>query len=61
VRKDLRARRLVSAAPPELPHLQMTMDVRICRERRGPREGGRDKIDALWDFLVERNSAAQAS
>lgn len=61
VRKDLRARRLVSAAPPDLPHLQMTMDVRICRERRGPRETGHDKIDALWNFLVEQSAASAGS
>lgn len=61
VRKDLRARRLVSAAPAQLPHLQMTMDVRIYRERRGPRESARDKINALWDFLVAQNAASASS
>ncbi|AVO43069.1 LysR family transcriptional regulator [Simplicispira suum] len=61
VKKDLRARRLVSAAPPELPGLKMTMDVRICRERPSAREGGRSKRDALWDFLCEQKGAVALS
>ncbi len=54
VKKDLRARRLVSAAPQELAPLQITMDVRICRERPVSRDSKHSKRDALWDFLSEQ-------
>ena len=33
VKKELRARRLVSAVPPDLPAMQITMDVRAYREK----------------------------
>lgn len=49
VRKELEARRLVAAAPPGA--FELTMDVRIYRERpefvRHPKPG----VQALWDFL----------
>lgn len=61
VKKDLRARRLVPAAPADLPGLEMTMDVRICRERPGPRDTERGKLDALWAFLCEQNEAIPSS
>lgn len=45
VEKELRARRLVSAVPEGLPPMQITMDVRACREKpsggEGPRNGAR--------------------
>jgi DNA-binding transcriptional LysR family regulator len=65
VRKDVRAHRLVSAAPPELKDLSITMEVRVYRERPTHREAhkpglytGRAAPDvpkrnaqALWDYL----------
>jgi DNA-binding transcriptional LysR family regulator len=65
VQKDLRAKKLVSAAPPELKDLQITMEVRAYRERPTHRESPRStalagktanaakcNAQALWDFLL---------
>ena len=63
VQKELRAKKLVSAAPPELRDLQITMDVRAYRERpartdaHGTGHGQRSPVvpkgraQALWDYL----------
>ncbi|MBN9410967.1 MAG: LysR family transcriptional regulator [Burkholderiales bacterium] len=56
VRKEVRARRLVSAVPPELPGLEMAMEIRLCREKptaTGSGTSGAPKraAQALWDFL----------
>jgi len=70
VQKDLRAKRLISAAPPELKDLQITMEVRVYRERplrrdafkansqTGHRGGDMAKhnAQALWDYLVAQSS-----
>lgn len=66
VRKDLRANKLVNAAPPGLKDLTITMEVRAYRERPSRGEGlrsgnhtGRGQVDApkcnaqaLWDYLL---------
>ena len=64
VKKDLRAKRLVSAVPPELKGLEITMDVRAYREKpsakellRGPGHKGtaadsKRSAQALWDYLL---------
>ncbi len=66
VQKDLRAKKLVSAAPSDLKDLQITMEVRAYRERPANREGFRfpgatghhggdgpkRNAQALWDYLV---------
>jgi DNA-binding transcriptional LysR family regulator len=70
VRSDLRAQRLVSAAPPELKDLSITMEVRVYRERPAHREtlkssnhGGRGaaaskrNAQALWDYLVSHGGS----
>ncbi|OGB56907.1 MAG: LysR family transcriptional regulator [Burkholderiales bacterium RIFOXYD12_FULL_59_19] len=71
VRKDLRAHKLVSAAPPELKSLSITMEVRAYRERPTLREtlkpghsAGRPGFDAhkhnaqaLWDYLLTHHGA----
>ena len=59
VKKDVRARRLVSAAAAELPRLEMTMEVRAYREIQGgqPRRGA---AGALWDFLAHHAGARLA-
>ena len=65
VQKDLRAKKLVSALPPEMKSLQITMEVRAYRERPSGREPGKAgvhtnrsaapgtkrKAQALWDYL----------
>ena len=66
VKKDLRAKKLVSALPPQLKDLQITMDVRAYRERPSGKEAARTlspaqraqtraakgTSQALWDYLV---------
>lgn len=50
VRKELRARRLVAAAPPG-DAFEVTMDVRIYRERPEMAKHVRPGVQALWDYL----------
>ncbi len=66
VQKELRAKKLVSAAPPELKDLHITMEVRAYRERPLHREATKPTAtagrtaqsepkhdaQALWDYLV---------
>jgi len=62
VRSELRAGRLVSAAPPGVATLQITMDVRLYREKPASRDGHRGAhrgtpkrtVQALWDYLQQR-------
>ena len=49
VRNELRARRLVPAAPPGVGEL--TMEVRLYRERPGVARHTKPAAQALWDFL----------
>ena len=49
VRKELKARRLVPAAP--AGPLSVTMDVRIYRERPESARLVKPGVQALWDFL----------
>lgn len=59
VRNELRAGRLVSAAPAAMSDLQITMDVRLYREKPSGRDGHKSAhrgipkrtVQALWDFL----------
>ena len=70
VKKDLRAKKLVSAVPADLNGLQITMDVRAYRERPVARESGKalavrtaspngpaskTTAQALWDYLLTHN------
>ena len=52
VKKELRSRRLVSAAPPGIENLQMTMDVRAYREKPVVPEAPKGTARALWDYLA---------
>ena len=52
-RKELRSRKLVSAAPAELPGMEIVMDVRAYRERPGGKHVPKGTAAALWDFLAE--------
>jgi DNA-binding transcriptional LysR family regulator len=49
VRKELKARRLVAAAPGST--LELTMEVRIYRERPETARHVKPAVQALWDFL----------
>ena len=57
VKKELRSRRLVSAAPPEVQGLEMTMEVRAYREKPQGKEPLKGKTQALWAYLVSQSSA----
>ena len=49
VRKELKARRLVSASAS--PLLELTMEVRIYRERPEVARHSKPGVQALWDYL----------
>jgi len=51
VKKELRARKLVSAASPESGGLEMTMDVRVYREKPLGKESPKSSAQALWAYL----------
>jgi DNA-binding transcriptional LysR family regulator len=57
VKKELRARRLVSATGADLPGLEMTMEVRAYREIPTGRDTTKGTVQALWDFLAKTGSA----
>ena len=52
VKKEVRSRRLVSAAPPGLDGLEMTMDVRAYREKPVGKEAPKGTAQALWTYLA---------
>lgn len=51
VKKELRARRLVSASA-GIAGLEMSMDLRVYRERPGRKEAPKGTAQALWDYLA---------
>ena len=57
VKKDLRARRLVSAAPPGSEDLQMVMDVRVYREKPTAKDAAKGTAQALWEYLQAQAGA----
>ena len=57
VKKDLRAKRLVSAAPAELVDLTMTMDLRAYREKPSGKEAKKGAAQALWAYLVKNSTS----
>jgi DNA-binding transcriptional LysR family regulator len=57
VKKDLRAKRVVSAAPPELTDLTMTMDLRAYREIPSGKEAKKGAAQALWAYLVANSTS----
>jgi DNA-binding transcriptional LysR family regulator len=57
VKKELRARRLVSAAPPELKGLDIAMDLRAYREKPVGQAAPKRTAQALWEFLASSSSA----
>jgi DNA-binding transcriptional LysR family regulator len=56
VKKDLRAKRLVSAAPPDLLDLTMTMELRAYREKPSGKEAKKGAAQALWAYLVKNGT-----
>lgn len=57
VKKDLRAKRLVSAIPPDMDGLNMTMDLRAYREKPSGKEAKKGAAQALWAYLVTNSTA----
>jgi DNA-binding transcriptional LysR family regulator len=57
VKKELRSKRLVGAAPPEIKGLEMTMEVRAYREKPVGKEASKGTAQALWTYLATHNSA----
>ncbi len=51
VKKELRAHKLVSAAPPGVDDLQMVMEVRAYREKPSRKESAKGLAQALWAYL----------
>ncbi len=55
VARDLGKGRLVRAEPPGMPPLELTMDIRACRDKPSAKETGRENgksaAQALWNFL----------
>ena len=55
VKKELRARKLVNAAPPAMQRqLQMVMDVRAYREKPSRKEPAKGLAQSLWTYLQTR-------
>jgi DNA-binding transcriptional LysR family regulator len=52
VRKELRSKRLVSAAPKEMAGLEMTLDIRVYRERPQASQEPKGTAQALWKYLA---------
>jgi DNA-binding transcriptional LysR family regulator len=58
VRRELREHKLVNAAPPDLPGLEISMEVRAYRERPSARQAPKGTAQALWAFLAGAEAAA---
>jgi LysR family transcriptional regulator, hypochlorite-specific transcription factor HypT len=52
VRKELRSKKLVSAAPAGMPGMEMTMEVRAYRQKPAGREAPKGTAQALWAYLA---------
>ena len=57
VRKELRSKKLVSAAPPGMDGMEMTMEVRAYREKPVGREAPKSTAQALWAYLAAQAGA----
>jgi DNA-binding transcriptional LysR family regulator len=52
VRKELRSKKLVSAAPAGKDNLELTMEVRAYREKPLGKEAPKGAAQALWTYLA---------
>jgi LysR family transcriptional regulator, hypochlorite-specific transcription factor HypT len=57
VKKELRSKKLVPAAPPEIQGLEMTMEVRAYREKPLGKDAPKGTAQALWAYLVANSGA----
>ena len=53
VKKELRAKKLVSAAPPDMQGMEMTLDVRAYREKPVGHTAPKRTAQALWAYLSD--------
>ena len=53
VRKELRSKKLVSAAPPDMAGLELTMEVRAYREKPAGNKPPKGTVQALWTYLAQ--------
>ena len=58
VRKELRSKKLVSAAPAGKAGLELTMEVRAYREKPMGKEAPKGTAQALWTYLAGPGAAA---
>jgi DNA-binding transcriptional LysR family regulator len=56
VKKELKSRRLVNAAPAGMEGLEMAMDVRAYREKPMGKEAPKGTAQALWTYLATHTS-----
>jgi DNA-binding transcriptional LysR family regulator len=61
VRKELRERKLVNAAPPGMQGLELLMDVRAYRGKPSGKEAAKGSAQALWRFLEAQTGTEQAN
>lgn len=54
VRKELRGKRLVNAAPDNVKGMEITLEIRIYRPHALAAQGAKGTVQALWDFLAQR-------
>ncbi|MBY0454945.1 MAG: LysR family transcriptional regulator [Burkholderiaceae bacterium] len=59
VEKDLRARKLVSAAPASMVGIEVTVEVLAFREKPTGKEAANGPAQALWSYLEGQNVAHQ--
>ena len=59
VKKELRGRQLVSAAPANLKGMDLAMEIRACRERPTAKDAAKGTVQALWDYLIEQQKGEE--
>ena len=57
VRRELRSKKLVSAAPPGMGALELTMEVRAYRQKPVGKEAPKGTAQALWAYLAAHAGA----
>jgi DNA-binding transcriptional LysR family regulator len=60
VKKELRAKKLVSAAQPSDTRLAMAMDIRVYRERPALSLAAKSSAQALWTYLESQTRSKTA-
>lgn len=59
VKKELRSRKLVSAAPAGMQGVEMTLDVRAYREKPSGNTSPKRSAEALWRYLTDPTTKRQ--